>query len=136
MRDLYNNIEARQAISPVIPTNNTAIVSSIIDMLGYDSLTWLIALGTLADADATFAVTMDEGNASNLSDAAAVAAGDLLGSYAAASYTFANDDTVRKIGYKGTKRYVRLTITPSNNTGNHPVSAVAVLGNAMKAPTP
>lgn len=79
---------------------------------------------------------MDEGNVSNLSDAAAVAAADLVGSYADASFTFANDNAVKKIGYKGIKRYVRLTVTPTgNDAGNLDMGVIAVLGDPIKQPT-
>ena len=137
MRDLMNNIHTVTAIAPVAArTDNTAIVSSIIDTLGYDSLTFVIVIGTNTDTNATFAVTMDEGNASDLTGSNAVATTDLIGTTALASYTFADDTETRKIGYGGTKRYVRLTITPSgNDAGNIFVAAVAVLGHPMRAPT-
>ena len=138
MRDQMNDLHIASAIPPVAArTDNTAIVSSIIDTLGYGSCTFAINVGANTDADATFAVTMDDGDASNLSDAAAVAAGNLAGTYALAGFTFADDNETRKIGYVGSKRYVRLTITPSgNNSGNIFLSAVAVLGHPEVAPTP
>lgn len=137
MRDMTNNLHILNAISPVAArTDNTAIVSAIIDRLGYDSLTFGIAVGTNTDANATFAVTMDEGNASNLSDAAAVATADMAGTLALAGYTFADDAESRKVGYLGVKRYVRLTITPTgNDSGNIFVAALAILGNPDRAPT-
>jgi len=135
MRDLMNNITPKVAIAPVVVTDNTAQVSAIIDRKGYDSLTFLILMGTLADADATFTVLVEEGAAANLSDAAAVADADLIGLEATAGFTFADDGATRKIGYKGGKRYVRLTVTPSGNSGNAPIAAVAVLGHPFSRPT-
>lgn len=134
MKDLHNNIKVSRAISPAVGTDNTAFVSQIIDRQGYESLEFLIATGSLADADATFTVLVEDGDASDLSDNAAVADTGLLGTEAAASFTYANDDSVKKIGYCGNKRYVRLTITPANNTGNAAISAVAVQGHANMAP--
>ncbi len=138
MRDQMNNLHVLTAIEPVAArTNNTAIVSSIIDVRGYDSLTFAIAVGTNTDADVTFAVTMDESDAANMSGSNAVAATDLVGTYARAGYTFGDAAETRKIGYIGSKRYVRLTITPSgNDSGNIFVAAVAILGNPQQAPTP
>lgn len=135
MRDLHNNILQKRAISPVVATDNTALVSQIIDRQGYDSLEFIIATGTLADADATFTVLVEDGDNSALSDKAAVADGFLLGTEVLASFTYANDDATFRIGYIGPKRYVRLTITPANNTGNAALSAVAILGNPKLAPT-
>jgi len=129
MRDMMNNIHPVPAIAPVVATDNTAQVSAIIDLRDYDGCTFVIATGTLADADATFAVTMDHGDVSNLSDAAAVtAATGLIGTTALASFNFGDDGECRKIGYAGVKRYVRLTITPSANAGNAPITAIAILG--------
>lgn len=135
MRDLHHNIEVRRAISPVVVADNTAQVSQIIDRQGYESLEFVIATGTLADTDATFTALVEHGDLANLGDAAAVPDSQLLGTEAAASFDYADDDSVFKIGYRGYKRYVRLTITPANNTGNAPLAAVAVLGNPMIAPT-
>jgi hypothetical protein len=135
MRDLISNINFARAISPAAATaDNTALVSQIVDRRGSDSLALAIIIGALADADATFAVTIEHGDASNLSDAVAVPADQLNGTLAGASFTFAADDTVRKIGYVGGKRYVRATITPANNAGNVFVSAVWVLGNPNLRP--
>ncbi len=135
MKDLHNNVHPKLAIPPQVATGDTALVGAIIDRQGYDSLEYVIATGTLADADATFTVLLEEGDAANLSDAAAVADANLLGTEALASFTFADDDKVFKLGYKGHKRYTRLTITPANNTGNAPLAAVAVLGDPASAPT-
>ncbi len=138
MRDQMNDIHVLPVLAPAAAaiTDNTAQVGTIIDGLGYDSLTYAIITGTLADADATFAVTLDHGDQANLSDAAAVPASQLVGTLALAGFTFADDGETRKLGYVGTKRYTRLTITPTNNSGNAPMAAVAILGRAHQAPTP
>lgn len=135
MRDLMNNIHPVKAIDPVVITDNTAAAGAIIDTRGFGSLTFVVAAGTLSDADATVTALVEEGDAANLSDAAAVADADLIGTEAVASLTFADDSETRKIGYRGSKRYVRLTLTPAGNTGNIPIAAVAILGHPNSAPT-
>jgi hypothetical protein len=140
MRDSINNMQVKRAISPVSVADNTAQVSQIIDRQGFDSLAYLILTGSLADADATFAVLMEEGNASNLSDATAVADADMVSQtpgtapQTAAGFIFSSDDQVRKIGYIGNKRYTRLTITPANNTSAALLAACAVLTRAEHKP--
>lgn len=134
-RDLMNDVTPKVAIAPVVATDNTALVSAVIDTLGYNSATFVIATGTLADADATFAVLLEEGDASDLSGGNAVADADLIGTEALAGFTFADDSETRKLGYKGSKRYLRLTVTPSGNTGNAPIAAIAILGHANARPT-
>ncbi len=136
MRDLANGIEVRRAISPVAATtDNTAYVSQIIDLSGFGMLVFAIILGALADADATFTVLVEHGDDANLSDAAAVSDANLTGTEAAAGFTFADDNKVRKIGYVGSKRYVRLTVTPVNNAGSVFLAAVAILSNSRYGPT-
>jgi len=133
--DLHNNIKCSRAISPVSGgANDTASVSQIIDTAGYNGLEFVIALGSLADADATFTVLVEDGDNASLTDNAAVADTELVGTEAGASFVFSADDTVKKIGYLGAKRYVRLTITPANNTGAWLHSAVAIQRGASKAP--
>ncbi len=116
--------------------DNTPQVGAIIDTLGYNSLSYVVATGTLEDANATFAVSLEHGDAANLSDTSAVTAVDLAGTLADAGFTFAADGVCRKIGYIGSKRYVRLTVTPSGNSGNAPLAVVALLGEALSQPTP
>jgi hypothetical protein len=135
MRDLHNNINVKRVISPVSVADNTAQVGQIIDRQGFESLEYLIATGSLADADATFTVLLEEGDAANMSDAVAVADKFLLGTEAQASFTFAADDRVFKLGYEGVKRYTRLTITPAANASAALLCVMAVLGHPNVAPT-
>lgn len=136
MRDYLNRIDLKRALSPVAATtDNTAYVSQIIDKAGYEGLIFAINIGSLADADATFVVLIEDGDASNLSDAAAVDDQYLSGTELLAGFTFAADNALRKIGYLGPKRYVRMTITPAANTGNVFLSAIAILLFPRYAPT-
>jgi len=134
-KDLKNNIDVDKVIDPVVITDNTASVGSIIDTKGFGSVTFVIAVGTLSDSDATLTVSIDDGDDASLSDAAAVDDAFLIGTEDLASFTFADDGEVRWIGYSGKKRYVRLTLTPADNTGNIPVSAVAVKAHPESVPT-
>lgn len=137
MRDLINNIDLKRAISPAAATtDNTPYTTQILDRLGVEAVALAIILGALADADATFAVTMEHGDVANLSDAAAVPADQMNGSLALAGFDFSSDNLIRKIGYVGGKRYLRATITPSNNTGNVFLSAVWILAKTNFRPTP
>jgi hypothetical protein len=137
MRDLMNNIHPVPLIVPVAARDdNTAIVSAIIDTAGYDSCTLVLVTGTNTDVNATFAVLVEDGDASNLSDNAAVADDFLVGTEALAGFTFADDNECRKIGYVGPKRYVRMTVTPTgNDSGNIFLAGVAILGHPHLAPT-
>lgn len=135
MKDLFNHTHPLRCISPVSVSDNTAQVGQIIDRQGFESLTYVILTGSLADADATFTVLLEDGDQANLSDAAAVDDKYLLGTEALASFQFDDDNETRKLGYIGPKRYTRLTITPANNASAAVIGAVAVLGHPTVMPT-
>lgn len=120
MRDLTNNLDLKRGLSPVAAgTDNTAYVSQILDTKGLDGVMWATLIGANTDADATFAMLFEDGDASDLSDHAAVDDAFLTGTEAKAGFQSDSDNQMRKIGYVGPKRYVRVTITPSgNNSGN------------------
>jgi hypothetical protein len=104
-------------------TDNTAQVSQIIDMQGFEAA--LCSPSTSAPSPMPtppFAALLEEGDVSSLSDAATVANADMISESSAAPLTaagfqFDSDNQVRTLGYIGGKRYIRLTLTPSANTG-------------------
>lgn len=134
-RDLHNNFTRSVGLAPVVVSDNTAQNTAIVDLQGYESVEFVIMTGVLADADATFAVTMTAGDAVNdettptsITDSAAADSACLLGTLAAAGFTFAADGALRSVGYNPTKgdgkRWVRLTITPSANAGSAPLAVL------------
>lgn len=137
MRDMMNQFHPVPLIAPVAArTDNTAIVSAIIDTLGFGSCTLVLMTGTNTDANATFAVLVEDGDDASLTDNAAVDDTYLVGTEALAGFTFADDVECRKIGYTGLKRYVRMTVTPSgNDAGNIFLAGVAIMGHPARQPT-
>ena len=96
MKDLANVITPKRVLSPVSTDADTALVGEIIDKKGFESVTYVIATGSIGDANATFTVLLEEGDASNLSDAAAVADADLIGTEALAGFQFDDDNECRR----------------------------------------
>jgi hypothetical protein len=141
MRDGIVSKQVKRVLSPAASAaDNTAQVGQIIDHQGYDSVSYIILTGALPDADATFTALLEEGDVSNLSDAAAVADADMVSQTngtapeTAASFIFSSDDQVRKLGYVGTKRYSRLTITPGANASASLLAACCILEKAAHEP--
>lgn len=137
MRDQANNLTFRPVIVPAANTDlgTTPLVGSIIDRLGYESLTYGVVTGTLSDTNATYTTLLEESDASNMDGANAVADADLIGTEADAGFNFGDDGETRKLGYVGSKRYTRLTITPAGaDSGNSPIAAIAILGNPPTRP--
>lgn len=135
--DLHNNIYPKRGLSPAAAgTDNTPYVSQIVDTAGFDSVEFVILIGANTDVNATFAVLFEDGNDPGLSDNAAVDDAYLLGTETLAGFQYDDDNEVRKIGYIGTKRYCRVTITPSgNDSGNIFIAGVWILGHPRNAPT-
>lgn len=135
MRDMFNQVTPKRCISPQSVADNTALVGEIIDRKGFESLTYLIATGSVGDAGAEFTALLEESDDSGMSGATAVANADLLGTEALASFIQTDDNKCFKLGYLGTKRYTRLTITPTNNATAALIGAIALLGDPASAPT-
>ncbi len=129
-----NNINVKRVISPVSVADTTAQVGQVVDGQGFGSVTYLIATGSIADVDATFTVLLEECDTSG-GTYTAVADADLLGTEVLAAFQFDDDNECRKLGYIGSKRYTRMTITPVLNASAALLAAVAVLGNPAVAPT-
>ena len=125
--ELFNNINLKRVLSPVSVADNTAQVGEVIDHQGLPvgGAVYVIATGSIGDAGAEFTTLLEESDASG-SGFAAVADADLLGTEALASFIQTDDNKCFKLGYKGIKRYTRLTITPTNNATAALIAAVCI----------
>lgn len=123
MRDLYHDLKPE--ISLKLQALTTAKDGeNIIDLQGFESAKIDVISGTITDGDA-YTFELKEGSESNLSDAAAVADADLLGSEPV--FATADDDKIKSFGYVGKKRYLRLdfkSVTGSPSTGGLFVAVV------------
>lgn len=115
-------------------SDDTPVLSGIADRSKIRNLTFLIITGILADADATFEVTMEHGDDPALADGTAVTDDETVGGFVNAAFDFSDDNSARKIGYKGPRRYVQLTVTPTGNTGLAPIGVVAIQGAPGNSP--
>jgi len=129
-QDNFNGQKYSPAINAAAITVSEAIVGNIIDLLGFESATMIINFG-LSTASATLAVLLEEGDDSGLSDAAAVADADLIGTELGAALNGPTEgNSTSKLGYIGGKRFIRLTVTASSLTGDGFVAADCALSNA------
>lgn len=129
--DLHNNVKGALALAVQDITTNTTTVGAIIDTLGFESLEYFITSGTITDG--AYALKLEEGDDSGLSDAADVPAANVLG--ALTGFVAADDDTVKRVGSVGKKRYQRLSIVSTGTTtGGTNFTATAALGNPHSQP--
>ena len=133
-KDLHNESGAAVALKHVAISANGASAGEIIDTNGFRSLEFIIQSGTLTDG--TYTPKLEAGDAANLSDAVEVTAAlGLLGTIAGATFAATDDDSVKRLGYVGGRRYVRLTVTAASVTTGGMIAAVAVLGHPWFVPT-
>jgi len=125
MRDLFSNIGARLALAPAVKT--AAGEGPAIDLLSFGSVTFAVNTGAIA-GDGDFGVKVQESDlsASGFTDADA----SVVDTNAPATLTA---DGAFKLGYRGHKRFVRLSLTKAGGT-SIAAGAVAVLGNPAVAP--
>ena len=114
-------------------TSDTTTSGNIIDTLGFEAVTLVFQAGAIAAGVAT--PTFTEGDDSGLSDGAAVATTDLLGTVADVTFAATDDNDVKWIGYRGDKRFLKVDIDTTGTTTSTVIGVAAVFGVPHKAPT-
>jgi len=124
--DLYNNLNI--ATSLTMATRTADANGASVDLQGYHGALIVVATGAITDGTHTIEIQeSDDG-----SSWSAVADADLQGSEPAIGPT--NDDTVYKIGYRGTKRYLRVAVTVAGATSGGDYGAWILRHSPRKAP--
>jgi len=127
--DLHHDISVSQALDSAAITSNTTTYSEWIDTASFESLTFIFSSATITDG--SYQLVMQEADASDQSDAAAVASDLVLGAF---SYAATDDNVAKRSGYIGKKRYVRAGLTSTGVTSGGTFSAVSVLGTPNHSP--
>lgn len=110
-------------------------VGNVIDMQGYGEAVIVLHVGTSTTADASnyFTVSLTHSDASDMTGEEAVTeAKGLLGANLVVNAT-ADANKVAKIGYAGTKRYIRLAATETG-TASVQLAATALLLRGAQQP--
>lgn len=126
MRDLANNVAAVQAVAPaVLAATNT---SAAIDLQGFESAAVIINTGAIVSAG-DFTAKLQESDTTTGGDFTDVVAANLVGSFPASLVA----DSIVKVGYVGSKRYLRTVITKNSGT-SIAAGAVILKGDAHSRP--
>lgn len=138
MRDLHNKITVAEALETIVVNNDTEGLGSVVDLAGANAAEMIVAVGQSGDTlsgSLKLDLILLHGALADGSDAAAVAAADVLGSWATGGI-FATvdadgeDGAVYRVGYRGSKRYIQLKIdVTGTHTNGTPCGAVAVLAH-------
>lgn len=136
--DLHNNAKQVLAIIPAAIGANATKTGAIIDRQGYGGVEFLVSYGSVTTTGSIVTLVMKEGDVTGT--LTSVADADLLGTEALASLLAGaraagtGKEVSKRVGYKGTKRYVQLSAVQTGVTSVGCVSATAVLFNPALAP--
>lgn len=124
MRDQKTVLDVQNSLAPA--GNRTASANgSSVDLQGFDSATVVFHPGTITDGTHTPKVQESSDN-STFTD---VAAADQVGTLAALA-----SNTMQRVGYIGSKRYVRAVVTVAGATTGGMYTATVIRGNSNKMP--
>ena len=123
MDDLYSSLNIRRCIKPVaIGTTGTGQTGKVIDRKNYiGPVLFDIAYGEITATDAAYTVRVKEGDVTGTMTSAADA--DLIGTEAAAvpgtgaRASGTTKNVVKRIGYKGGKRYCNVSVLSTVTAG-------------------
>ena len=119
MFDERNNAEYAIGLSATL-SGTTAAKGNLVDLKGWNALTFTVSTGTVTDAGTTSGFSFEVQESDTTADAAftAVADGDLVGLESELTVTSdsADNTLVGSIGYRGGKRYVRIVATGTTGT--------------------
>jgi hypothetical protein len=151
-RDLHSNIAiVTHVAAQAITATNTP--SDGVDLKGFGAAEFLISVGAVANIanspQPSWSFKLQESDSESSGFTDVTEAGDVLTGSAKSPVTApdsstgvfltiddaAEDETTYRVGYIGTKRYVRVVATAANTPGSTPYSVVAVLGHPDLAPT-
>ena len=141
-RDSYNNLVPVQLLDPQA-INDTDTKSSLLDTREHGEALILVPCGTFtgADADSFVNLILQESDTTADSDFSAVATTDMLRAITTATaglFGVVNstsvDNALFKVGYIGSKRYIRVLLDFTTGTGGVTAANVAVLGVMSNPP--
>ncbi|MFH1806834.1 MAG: hypothetical protein ABID63_18290 [Pseudomonadota bacterium] len=150
-RDLHSNIKA---VSHYVGAPTATVTpSNGIDLAGFSSSEFLIHVGTVTNIanspqpswafklQESDSVSSDFTDVTNANDVLVGSAKSPVAAPNASTGVFltidaaAEDDQLYRVGYIGTKRYVRVVATAANTPGATPIAISAILGYPALAPT-
>lgn len=132
-RDLHNNIKTDTAFNIQAISSDTTTPGNIIDTAEFEGLEFILLASTLTAGD--FTPFIEDDDDPTFLGSVAVLDDFLIGTEAEAAYIGGSgDNTTRRIGYIGKKRYVRLSIV-SENGADGTLGAIVIKSFPRSAPT-
>lgn len=139
MNDLHNNTRAKRVIGPVAIGANATKTGVVIDRQGYGGVEFIAQYGAVTTTGSVVTLLVKEGDATG--SLTSVADADLLGTEALASLAAGartsgtGQNVAKRVGYRGSKRYVSVDSISTGTTSVGCINVTAVLHEAFVAPT-
>ena len=139
MNDLHNSTRAVMAIVPAAIGANGTKTGLVVDRQGYGGDEWVISYGSVTTTGSVVTVVAFEGDVTgtltSIADTALLGTEALASLAAGARVAGTGKEVVKRLGYVGNKRYVRLNVVQTGVTSVGVVGAAAVLHNPSVRPT-
>lgn len=139
MKDLHNNSRSLRVIAPIEIGANATKTGQIIDLQNYGGVEFICSYGAVTTTGTVVTLVMKEGDVTGT--LTSVADSDLLGTETLASLlatTPRTDDVsknvTKRLGYRGSKRYVQVNAIGTGVTSVGALSIDAVLHSPNVAP--
>jgi len=138
MSDLHSNIRTKTCITPAAIGANATKTGLVIDRQGYGGVEFIASYGSVTTTGSIVTLVMKEGDATG--SLTSVADDDMIGTEALASLLAGarvagtGKEVTKRVGYKGTKRYVNVSAVQTGTTSVGCVDVVAVLHSPYLAP--
>lgn len=131
-REIHNSLAPEVAFNTQAITTDTTTAGNTIDLQGKGAYEFYILSGTLTDG--TYTPALFEDDNSDMSTESAVADADLTNLESTAVFASTDDNEVKRIGYIGSKRYIRLKIVSASTSSGGTIGAVGIAGNLDNEP--
>ncbi len=130
--DLHSNMQQRAAVYGAAIGANATKTGPIIDRLGYEGVQFIASYGDVTTTGTVVTAVLKEGDTTgaltSVADTDLIGTEALLSLPAAATRTAGSTkQTCKRLGYKGTKRYLQLAFVQTGTTSTGHVSAAAIL---------
>lgn len=137
--DLHNNVDQVRVIGPVAIGGNATKTGVIVDRRNYGGVEFIASYGAVTTTGSVVTLVIKEGDVTGTMTS--VADADLIGTEALASLPATTPRTsgvaqnvAKRVGYKGTKRYVQALTISTGTTSVGCVDVTALLFNPNVAP--
>lgn len=136
--DLHNNIDAVRVVGPVAIGANGTVSGKVIDRKGFGTVEFIASYGAIVTTGSVVTLVVKEGDVTGTMTS--VANSDLIGTEALASRlggattSGTGSNVAKRVGYRGSKRYVTVDAVKTGTTSVGCMSVNAILGSPASAP--